>query len=450
MFAMRPDARLRADASAVPHRSAPPAPACLLALVLLLALAGCTGDKTGDGADGADSTATAAAADTANAEADEPKREKAIKVDVGSVHRGALVIPVFADGVLRTTKTVEVRSQLGGELTEVLVRDGDRVRAGQVLARLDARPYRLALEESRLRHIRALGQIAAEDEEQVDDPAAMTTFLAQRDELQARRDRGEIDPAAHAAALLDLELAALKAGAFRRDAAAQRTGLAEARIAEERARLDLEHAEIRAPFGGVVSSLTAVKGANIPVGQTIGTVSDNTRLEAVVNVLEADLGELAAGSAALVAVPAAGDTIRGAVDVISPVLDQTSRTCQVLIRFANPDGRFRPGMVARAEVAARIHRDLLLVPRDAVLTRDDRPLVFKAADDRAQWLYVDTGRQNAAWIEILAVHSGGSLAHGDLVVVSDHLTLAHEAKLDVRRTVPTDDRWASAAGGEAP
>jgi multidrug efflux pump subunit AcrA (membrane-fusion protein) len=107
-------------------------------------------------------------------------------------------------------------------------------------------------------------------------------------------------------------------------------------------------------------------------------------------------------------------------------------------------------MFARAEVAARIHRDLLLVPRDAVLTRDDRPLVFKAADDRAQWLYVDTGRQNAAWIEILAVHSGGSLAHGDLVVVSDHLTLAHEAKLDVRRTVPTDDRWASAAGGEAP
>jgi len=428
----------------------PNSAAALLVLIALLALSGCTGDKTGDGAAGADSTATAAAADTAGAEADEPKREKAIKVDVGAVHRGALVIPVFADGVLRTTRTVEVRCQLSGELTEVLVRDGDRVRAGQVLARLDPRPYRLALEESRLRHLRALGQIAAEDEEQVDDPAAMTSFLAQRDELQARRDRGELDPAAHAAQLLDLELAALKAGAFRRDAAAQRTGLAEARIAEERARLDLEHAEIRAPFGGVVSGLTAVKGANLSVGQTIGTVSDNTRLEAVVNVLEADLGELAEGSAALVAVPAVGDTIRGTVDVISPTLDQASRTCQVLVRFANPDGRFRPGMFARAEVAARIHRGLLLVPRDAVLTRDDRPLVFKAADGRAQWLYVDTGRQNAAWVEILAVHSGGSLAPGDLVVVSDHLTLAHEAKLDVRRSVPTDDRWAAAAGDDAP
>ncbi len=444
---MSPAAARRRPVSATSSRL--PAAIAPATLFVLLALAGCAGDKAGDHAAGADSTA-AAAADTAGGEADEPKREKAIKVDVGAVQRGALVIPVFADGVLRTTRTVEVRSKLGGELVEVLVRDGDHVRSGQVLARLDARPYRLALEESRLRHLRALGQIAAEDEEQVDDPAAMSAFVTQRDELQARRDRGEIDPADHAAQLLELELAALKSGAFRRDAAAQRTGLAEARIAEERARLDLEYAEVRAPFSGVVSRLTAVKGANVSVGQTVGTVSDNARLEAVVNVLEADLGDLAEGSAALVAVPAAGDTIRGTVDVISPVLDQTSRTCQVLIRFANPDGRFRPGMFARAEVAARIHRDRLLVPRDAVLMRDDRPLVFKAAEDRAQWLYVDTGLQNAAWIEVLAVHSGGSLAPGDLVVVSDHLTLAHEAKLDIRRTVPTDDRWAAAADGLEP
>jgi len=65
-------------------------------------------------------------------------------------------------------------------------------------------------------------------------------------------------------------------------------------------------------------------------------------------------------------------------------------------------------------------------------------------EPRAQWLYVDTGLENSEWIEILKVHSGGSLADGESVVVSDHLTLAHEAKLKIRKTVTASDRWAFA------
>jgi hypothetical protein len=82
-----------------------------------------------------------------------------------------------------------------------------------------------------------------------------------------------------------------------------------------------------------------------------------------------------------------------------------------------------------------------MVPRSAVLIRDDRPLIFKVAGDRAQWLYVTTGLENDAWIEITEVHSGGSLAPGEQVVVSDHLTLAHEAKIDVRKIESPIDRW---------
>lgn len=428
----------------------------LVTLILLAGLVGCKGGGGDGGSGAADSTATAAAdssdgtddADSADAA---KKTEKAIKVDAGYVHRGDLVIPVFADGVLRTTRTVDVRSKLAGELVDVRVRDGDRVREGQLLARIDPREYRLSLEESRYRHIQALTQVAAEDEEQVDDPVAMKDFVTKRDALEQQHDRGKLNDEEFRARLLDLELDALKAGAFRQDAFAQRTGLADARIAEERARLNLEYTDIRAPFAGVVSGLTAVKGENATIGQTICTVSDNAHLEAVVNVLEADLGDLDEGRRALVAVPAVGDTIRGTVDVISPSLDQTTRTCQVIVRFENPDGRYRPGMFVRAEVAAQINHDRLLVPRDAVLTRDDRTMLFKVTDDgRAQWLYVDTGLQNSSWIEILKVHSGGSLASGDRVVVSNHLTLAHEAKLKIGKTIETTDRWAVASAGTTP
>lgn len=414
--------------------------AALLPLLLAAALAGCGG---GDATEAETPDATAAA-DTTEAE-ESAAKEKAIKVNAGAVRQGDLVVSVFADGVLRSPRNVAVSSKLAGQVQRVYVRDGDRVSRGQLLVRIDPREYQLGLEEARYRHIQALSQIAAEDEEQIDDPEAMAAFLAARDDLESRRRR--MSEEEYAAALLQLELDALKEGAFRQDMFAQRTGLADARVAEERARLSLEYTEIRAPFAGVVSGLDAVAGENLSIGQTVCTIWDNSQLEAVVNVLEADLGNLTEGRPVLLAVPAVGDTLHAAVDVISPTLDQASRTCEVLVRFDNPDGRFRPGMFVRAEVAATIHPDKLMVPRAAVLLRDDRPLVFKVTpDERAQWLYVTTGLENTDWIEILQTHSGGTLEPGDRVVVSDHLTLAHEAKIDIRKDLPPADRWADAGG----
>ena len=112
------------------------------------------------------------------------------------------------------------------------------------------------------------------------------------------------------------------------------------------------------------------------------------------------------------------------MDVISPMLDQATRTIEVLVRFENPEGRYRPGMFVRAQIAGWVYQDKLVAPKSALLIRDNRTLVFKKDGDRAKWLYVDTGLKNDDWVEIIAVHSGGRLAPGDKVVVSDHLTLA--------------------------
>jgi RND family efflux transporter MFP subunit len=411
----------------------------LLSLVLALALliAGC-----GDSEETIAQSDTAASDSTAAETKAKPVKEKAIKVNVGAVRQGDLIQPVFADGVLRTPRSVEVRCKVGGQVQKVFVKDGDRVKKGQLLLKIDQREYQITLEESRYRHIQALSQVAAEDEEQIDNPEALAAFVAERDALTSRRN--DMSAEQYRAAMLDLELKALKQGAFRQDLFAQRTGLADARVAEERARLSLEYTEVRAPFSGIVNNLTAVVGENLSVGQALCSVYDNRKLEAVVNVLEADLGNLTEGRTALVAVPAVGDTIHAKINVISPQLDEASRTCQVIVRFDNTAGRYRPGMFVRAEIAARIHHDKLMVPREAVLLRDDRPLVFKAKDDdRAQWLYVDTGLENSEWIEILKVHSGGSLAPDERVVVSDHLTLAHEAKIKVRKVITPDDHWAT-------
>lgn len=403
---------------------------------LLFALSGCF-NPDGDGS-GADSTGTQ------EAKAKKPPKEKSIKVNTGQIRKGELVLPVYADGAIRTPQSVEVKAKVGGQLTGVLVRDGDRVQKGQLLARIDPREYQISLEESRYRHLQALSQMAAEIDTYTVDHVALKNFSSAKGELERQKETGSLDNADYQSRLIELEMNALRQGAFREEVLQQRTGLAEARMAEERARLNLDYTEIRAPFGGTVQNLTVVSGEILSTGATICSVFDNSKLEAVVNVLEADLGNLTEGRPALLTIPATGDTLETTIDVISPTLETATRTCQIILRFDNPDGKLRPGMFVRAQIAGWIHHDKLLAPKEALLIRDSRTLVFKREEDRAKWLYVDTGLENDDWVEILQVHSGGSLSPEDEVVVSDHLTLAHEAKIKIRKQIPPVDRWAFA------
>lgn len=440
MTANQSGRRRAAPPPTVPLAAASLARLFLLALVVLST--GCNSGGDDDSTAAADTTAATAAAESDEEPA--ARQERAIRVMAGPVIRGELVQSIYADGELRTPRLLEIKAKIGGQLQEVLVQDGDQVRRGQLLARLDGREHRLDLEQSRYEQLRALSQIAAEQDTFEVDIAALRAFEDRRRRLEQDHERGRLGESEFRTLLLEAEMTALEAGAFRQEVFQQRTGLADARLAERRARLNLEYTEIRAPFGGVVQGVQAVVGANIQPGQTICLVYDNERLEAAVNVLEANLADLVPGRPARVAVPAVRDTVLAQIDVIAASLDPTSRTCEVLIRFDNPQGRLRPGMFCRAEIAGFVHPDRLLVPKAAVLIRDDRPLVFKRQGDRAQWLYVTVGLQNDHWAEILQVHSGGDLAPGDEVIVSDHLTLAHESLIDVRGLAAPDDRWAFA------
>jgi multidrug efflux pump subunit AcrA (membrane-fusion protein) len=130
-----------------------------------------------------------------------------------------------------------------------------------------------------------------------------------------------------------------------------------------------------------------------------------------------------------------------AIDVISPDIESESRTCSVLMRLKGDRGRIKPGMFVRAEIAGRILEDRLLVAREAILTRDGRPVLFRIEDGRAKWVYLQLGERNDHLVEITRVDQGGPLDPGTLVVVRNHLTLTHDAKVKVKKNVGIKDPW---------
>lgn len=428
-----------------------------LFLVASFGLAACSSPEEGESGETTEEVAEGESAEGEDAEGDdadgEPaeeeeeerpqRRERSVSVTATLAERTSLVVPVIAEGVVRARHSAEINFELAGRIQQVHVQEGQRVRRGQRLATLDDREYVLASEEARANTLDALGKLAVEENELGPvNQAGQEALLERIAELEAMERRGEITREERRAREMDLGVAAVRDGAFRRELLEVRSGLAASRAAQQRADLNLERTVLRAPFSGVVSGLTLNAGERVQVGQTLCTVVDDVDVEADIGVLESDLKALELGRPALVYIPALDITVPAAVDVISPSIDPASRTCQVLVRLRSEDGKIKPGMFVRTSIAGQVHTDKLVVPREAILTRDGRPLLFRVDDGRAKWVYVELGLRNDHAVEIARVVQGGPVDAGTPVVVDNHLTLTHDAKVNVRRTEPLVDPWA--------
>ncbi len=317
-------------------------------------------------------------------------RSRPLPVAGFEVSLGPFVLSVRASGRAEAPRRVELSARVGERVASVSVTEGDRVRRGDELLALDARPYELAQREAAARkanaevdyQMRVLGDTAA-----VDSEGALT----------------------------------------RANAAANRAGLTEAQLQLERAELDLASTRLRAPFDGVVASVDAVVGQNVSPNEPVVTIVDLATIRIPAEVLESDFGHLVPGAPARVRFAAfPDDTFTATVTALSPECDPESGTGVAYIELPNVDGRIRPGMYAEVEIEAARHEDRLAVPRRAILERDRKLLVFRASKGRAEWQYVSTGLENEHEVEVTE-----GLAPGDTVLVDGHFTIAHGAPVKV-------------------
>ena len=312
------------------------------------------------------------------------------------VIQDTLWVSVVAAGEAEAYRRSEVSTRTSGIVQRIHVREGQIVQAGALLVQLDTTEAAMDLAQAR----------AELTSRQVDFEVAM---LGQGDLLnpEERADRERI----------------LRAT----------TGLDNAEVALRRAEMELEWTRVRAPFTGRVANLEAVEGSFLSSGGEVLTLVQLDPIKVEVNVLEAEMAYLQEGRRATLQFPAfPGERLQGRIETINPVVDPETRSSRVTVVLSNPDHRIRPGMYARVTLDAQSYPDRVLVPRDAVVERDRRQVVFmiRNMDEQrrgvSEWRYVTTGLRNEEFVEIVPHEETSMLSPGEIVLVDGHHYLAHD------------------------
>jgi len=177
----------------------------------------------------------------------------------------------------------------------------------------------------------------------------------------------------------------------------------------------------------VITNRSVKVGDLVTTTKPLFKIEDLEHLEAEIHIPEQDFLKVRSGQEAELLVDAfPGRSFRGSVERVNPVIDSQSGTAEATIDIRNPEGLLRPGMFVRVRVVTDVHRDTLIIPKEAVLIQGDRKAVYVVRDGTAREIFIRTGFQDSDRVEILE-----GLNPEDSVIVMGHLGLQGETKVRI-------------------
>ncbi len=322
-----------------------------------------------------------------------------LAVHVAPVRTIAFSPALELSGSISASRQVAVGAVVAGRISQIPIRAGDRVSAGQLIARIDDASYRAA-------YVETLGSAGAAD-------AGVALARAQAEAAHSRLQLAQTT-ARRMAALYDAgaiprqqydeaqaELATTQAGyaqaqAGIRAAAGRRS---EARAAVNAATVPLGDTLVYAPFDGIILTRNVDPGAVVEPGSAIATVSDERNLELDVSLPDAAAGAIRPGTRISVRVDALGGrSVPAIIRALVPSLDASLRSVIVKIDLA-PQTGLLAGMFARVRFHGPAHR-ALAVPAAAVVTRSGQDGIFSIEGSYASFVPVQTGASQGGWVEV--------------------------------------------------
>ena len=341
-----------------------------LALAALIALAGC--GKMPGGADAKKAAAPAPALVLA------PE-------DTVAVRNSALTSGPAITGSIQPERRADLRAEVQAVVLQVLKENGDAVRRGDLLVRMDDTAIRDALASAEAAS-RAAGQ-------------ASEQAVRQFERMKTLRTSGM----ASAQALDDAE--------GRRNAAASELEAAKARVVL--ARQQMQRTEVRAPFDGVVSDRKVSAGDTAQVGKELLKVIDpaSMRFEALIS--SDNVGDVKPGQAVHFRVNGYGDKeFAGKVRRVNPAANATTRQVEMLVDFVGTEQPRLAGLYAEGQLEMQ-SRSSLTVPASAVVRDGDQSLAWRVKDNKLQKVVLGPVEKDPRKGEFVLK---GGLAEGDQVI----------------------------------
>ena len=390
-----------------PRRIVGPRPVLVLAgaaIVSLLAAAGCGRDQTSAGRGAA-----------------------AVPVQTARAVIQTMPINQSAIGSVQSLRTVTVKSQVDGVIAQINLREGDEVKAGDLLITLDHRPF-----ENNLRSARA----------DLANARAQAAHAQAESERYQRLDQQQ--------AISKEQLAQLLTDA---ESTAAQVQAREAAVAN--AELQLSYTEIRAPIGGRTGQLNLHEGALVKAndsGSSLVTINQLAPIAVAYSVPEASLASLraalVAGAVTVTASPhdGVGTPVEGRLAFIDNSVDAATGTILLKAVFANTDRALWPGQYVDIVTRLGEEANAVLVPAAAVQTGQRGSQVFVVKPDRTVDLRdVQTGRSANG---LTVIRSG--VKAGETVVTDGQLRLVPGAKVEDRPLTAPGESGAAVAGTAAP
>ncbi len=342
----------------------------------------------------------------AQAKADD-EAQPPVPVETEQVTRRSVAASWVGTAALDVPRGADVVAKTSGIALDVLVEEGEQVRAGQPLVRLDPDRARLAV-------------------------------------LQSRATMGKLDNSyRRAQQLVGQQMISAN------DLDQIKFDLDNARAQHEMAQLELSYTTVTAPISGVISQRMIRTGNFVQINTPIFSIVDNARIEATLNVPERELRVLKRGQPVRLSVDALpGATFEGVVERVAPVVESRSGTFRVVCAFEGNEA-LRPGMFGRIRIDYDERADALVIPRSALLEEGDETAVFTVRDGKAVRVPVTLGYVDGALIEVR-----DGLAEGDAVVTAGKVALREGSAVQVvGANAPAADAVAPATGdaqGDAP
>lgn len=344
--------------------------------------------------------------------------------------RREVVQRVVASGRVMPLARIGIGSVALGRVSEVLVDEGDRVRPGQLLVRLDRAEPAAALLQARARVAAAaarLDQVRGAGSRSAVEALAQAELRVAQAEGQLDRARQLLDAGSGSSVQLDDAEKVLGLARSQRDAAAaqaaslagegadRRLALAaldEARGAETAARARLDETELRAPAAAVVIEREVEPGDVVAAGRTLLALAREGETLLSVTPDEKNLALLRCGQRAAATADAFPDApFEGEVTFIAPAVDPLRGTVEVRVRVSSPPPFLRPDLTVSVNVEVGRRPDAVVLPAEAIRDAARAPWVLAVANGRAARREVRLGLRGEGLVEVAA-----GLAAGDAVV----------------------------------